>query len=292
MVLDNSEIRIGDQTTLHILFEYDNPNEDALIGWPYFDNDLTKKVEIIDKTIDYEELIDSANFTYLREQKLVITSFEPGNYIIPGQTIELNDSSYTTNDLEIFVSTVKVDTSKGLVANHENYQVDYSFGERTADWLKKYWYLLVILAILIAIYFIYRFIKKRKSTEEEEIYVPKIPAHITALASLKTLLNKKSWETENKKEYYSNLTDTVRLYLEERYGIYAMEQTTREIITHLKNSPINDDDKAYLRKILSEADMVKFAKFKPQNEDGKKSLDQSIDFVERTKMEEEEEVDE
>ena len=71
-----------------------------------------------------------------------------------------------------------------------------------------------------------------------------------------------------------------------------MEQTTREIILHLKHSPISEEDKTYLRKILTEADMVKFAKSKPADEDGEKSLNSSIDFVERTKLEEKEEENE
>jgi orotidine-5'-phosphate decarboxylase len=76
--------------------------------------------------------------------------------------------------------------------------------------------------------------------------------------------------------------------LEERFDIHALEKTTREIIADLKNADINDDDKLYLKKILSQADMVKFAKFSPEDEDGYSSLRQSIEFVERTKKAENE----
>ena len=62
-----------------------------------------------------------------------------------------------------------------------------------------------------------------------------------------------------------------------------MEQTTREILLHLNHANISDEDKKYLRKILSEADMVKFAKFTPDDIDAFNYLQKSIDFVNRTK---------
>ncbi len=76
------------------------------------------------------------------------------------------------------------------------------------------------------------------------------------------------------------------MYLENRFEIHAMEQTTREIINDLKNASISENDKLYLRKILREADMVKFAKFSPSDEDAFSYLNNSIDFVKRTKKHE------
>ena len=286
MALDRGNLRIGEQTILRIFFEYSNPKEDALIGWPQFDNQLNDKIEIIDKTVDYESLIDSLTKTYRREQQLTVTAFEPGNFIIEPIEIELNETVYTTNSLQLMVSTVEVDTSKGIVDIKPKYEVEYTFGERAQDWLKQYWTWLAGVAVLIAIFFLVRLLKNRKG-EEEIVEVPKIPAHITALSVLNDLLHHEKWKAENKKEYYSTLTDTVRLYLEERFDIFAMEETTREILTDLKTADISDTDKAYLKKILNQADMVKFAKFSPSDEDGYTSLNQSIEFVERTKKSEE-----
>ena len=288
MVLDKSRIRIGEQVKLRIFFDYQNPDEDALIGWPQFDEYLTKKkeIEIIDKTVDYESLTDSLTQTYRREQQLTITGFEPGEFIIPSQKIELNDAVYETNDVTILVETVEVDTSKGIVDIKPKYEVEYTLGERASDWFKDYWPWLATGGVVIALFFLFRLWKNRK-VEEPEKEIPKIPAHLTALTVLNDLLRNERWKEENKKEYYSKLTDTVRLYLEERFDIYAMEQTTREILTDLKTSDISEADKTYLKKILSQADMVKFAKFSPNDEDGLVSLNQSIEFVERTKKVEE-----
>lgn len=287
MSLDHQKIRIGEQTVLNLNFEYENPKGDALIVWPEFDNNLNEAIEIIEKTIDKARLIDTLNGKYLREQKLVITAFEAGEFTIPAQEIRLGDSLYTTNLLELLVETVEVDTSKGITDIKPIYDVKYPFSERSKDWLKENWiWIALILAIIIG-FIGYRYYQKKKpTTEEQEEPVIIIPAHITALKVLEQLLKNEEWKSSNKKGYYSDVTDTIRTYLEDRFEIYAMEETTREIINDLKNSPISDEDKHYLKKILSEADMVKFAKMTPTDENAFEMLSKSIDFVQRTKEKE------
>lgn len=282
MQLDTNHIRIGEQTVLRIQFDYPNPAEDALIGWPQYDEYLTNEIEIIDKTVDYESLIDTVNKIYRREQQLTISAFEPGKFTIPEQEITWNDNKIKTNTLDLLVETVEVDTSKGIVDIKPIYGVEYSFSEKFKDWFKTYWYVFAGIALVVAIFFLFRWIKSRKK-DEPEPEKPKVPAHITALSVLNDLLVNEKWRDENKKEYYSLLTDTVRKYLEERFHIFAMEKTTREILADLRNADMDDKDKVNLKKILSQADMVKFAKFKPMHDDGYLSLQQSIDFVERTR---------
>ena len=127
--------------------------------------------------------------------------------------------------------------------------------------------------------------KKQKNKEVIAPPLPKIPAHIPALIKLRRLESEEEWKIENKKVYYSELTNTVRKYLEDRFDIFAMEQTTREILQNLIAADISEEDKIYLKNILSNADMVKFAKFKPSDENGLEALQKSIAFVEKTKKE-------
>lgn len=283
MTVENSHLRIGEQTVLLISFEYQNPLGNALVIWPEFDRELTNKVEIIDKTIDNERLIDSLTGTYLREQKLIITSFDAGTYTLPAQEIRVGDSLYKTNLLDLLIDTVPIDTSKGITDIKPIYDVKYPFSERSKDWLKENWIWIALILASILAFFSWRRYKRNRITEEVDVPKIIIPAHITALEVLEQLLQKEEWKSANKKGYYSEVTDTVRTYLEDRFEIYAMEQTTREIISDLKNSPISEEDKVYLKKILSEADMVKFAKMTPTDEKAYEMLSKSIDFVQRTK---------
>ncbi len=285
--LDKNTFRIGEQATVSIQFEYENPNGNALVIWPNFNEEISPGVEIVKRTLDEDRLIDSADGRYLRSQKLTITVFEEGEYSIPKQEIRLGDSSYFTNSTLLSISTVEVDTaSKKLYDLKPIYEVNYPFSERSKDWLHENWMWLAIILILILGFFGWRFYQKRKPIEVVEEPEIIIPAHILALEKLEQLLQQEEWKSPEKKTYYSVLTDTIRTYLENRFEIYAMEQTTREIINDLKNASISEDDKLYLRKILREADMVKFAKFLPSDEDAFTYLNNSIDFVKRTKKEE------
>lgn len=280
------DVLIGQHVPFTIELEYYDSSDNALVAWPQFDNMLTDYIEILDRTVDYVEVVDSNSFHYKRKQEFTLTCFEPGTHHLQPLGIELNDSMFYTNSTALNVETVEVDTTKGITDIKGNYQVEYTFAEKMEDWFAKYWPWLAGGAGLVAIFFLVRLIKNRRP-EKVEPEAPPIPAHITALATLIKLREERAWLSEDKKGYYSDLTYTVRLYLEERFGIQAIEHTTREIINDLKYADITEEDKVYLRKILSEADMVKFAKMVPGEEHGEESLNKSIAFVEKTKKEEE-----
>ncbi|MEX1001258.1 MAG: hypothetical protein WDZ35_04005 [Crocinitomicaceae bacterium] len=288
MFFREGQIKIGEQTQFTLQLRYQNPEDQALIAWPQFDKMLTDHIEIIDRTVDFDELIDTSQHIYLRKQEFTITCFQAGRHVLQPVGIELNDSMYYTNKAELLVETVEIDTSKGIYDIKGNYAVEYTFTEKVEDWFKKYWPWLAGAGGLIAVLFLIRLIRKRLP-EQEAPKVPPVPAHLTALKALLDLKKEEAWKSGDPKSFYSELTYTVRLYLEQRFGIKAIERTTREIISDLKFADISEEDKVYLRKILSEADMVKFAKMIPDETIGEQSLDRSIDFVERTKEDSESE---
>ena len=214
---------------------------------------------------------------------MVITSFEPGNLIIPAIKFSINDSNYYSQPIPLLVQTVVIDTTQSIYDVYDIYEVKYPFTERAIDFTKQYWHWFLIIALLIVIFILY---KKYINRPQEEYIAPKIiiPAHIKVLETLNKLKHEKGWENENRKKYYSQLTDAVRLYLEDRFKIQALEQTTTEIIRDLKFADINNDDKVFLKQILQQADFVKFAKYKPTDDDGLIALNKSFDFVEKTKL--------
>ena len=89
---------------------------------------------------------------------------------------------------------------------------------------------------------------------------------------------------ENSKEYYTKLTDTLRKYIEERYGFSAMEMTSSEIIQHLTAT---QDQKALdeLRQLFTTADLVKFAKYSTLINENDMNLVNAIEFINQTKLE-------
>jgi hypothetical protein len=274
-------LKIGEQFILNLTFTSKKSEKDSLV-WPQFDNFLTNDIEIVQKSEVKKVVLDTATQTFQYKQNFALTSFSVGGNPIPSIEIIYDDSIYTTQPYQIMVSTVAVDTSKGIYDIKPIYEVDYKLTNQLNDWFNENWHWLVIILLLVVIIFlVYKF--RKRPTETTIVAVPKIPAHISALNVLRALAQSKAWESDDKKAYYSSVTDTVRKYLEERFDIQAMEETTVEIIKDLKYSDILSKDKFFLQEILKQADMVKFAKFKPDNQDGQVVLEKSIEFVERTK---------
>ncbi len=85
------------------------------------------------------------------------------------------------------------------------------------------------------------------------------------------------------KEYFTELTDVLRVYLFGRFGINAMEMTSRQILGALKNNKETRDKRDYIRQILNMADFVKFAKVRPLPDDNIASFENALKFVEETK---------
>jgi len=285
VTLKDTTFRIGEQTLLDLKFYY--TTIDSLpVEFPEFDNFITNELEIIDKSeIKTSPLDSTSNYNFVTQQRFIVTSFEPNSQTIPELEFTHQDSTYVSNFINFTVNTVEVDTTKGLTDIKPIYEVDYPVTERLADFSKNNWYWFLIIALIIVLVILYM---KYKNRPIEEKPVPKviIPAHIKALEVLNELKKNSAWESDNKKQYYSKLTDAVRLYLEDRYKIQALEKTTKEIIAELKFTNISVDDKYFLKEILRQADFVKFAKFTPSNDDGFTALNKSFEFVEKTKEDE------
>jgi hypothetical protein len=146
-----------------------------------------------------------------------------------------------------------------------------------------------ILAGILIIALIYWLVTRWKKLKESAITQPQepvivIPAHEKALQSLEQLRAAQLWQKGEVKEYQSRLTFIIRDYLEERYGIPALESTTDEIVKKLNKGELELNDISSLKKILQVADLVKFAKAKPDESVHDTFMNEAVDFVSRTKI--------
>jgi hypothetical protein len=147
-----------------------------------------------------------------------------------------------------------------------------------------YWGLAILAVIIIIIILIKKL--KRKPVEVIIETKPKIPAHITALQQLEIIKQEAVWKDNKIKEYYSNIADTVRLYIEERFNINALELTTDEVLHVFKSQVVDSDSKDKLKQILILSDFVKFAKEIPIEAEHTLTLNNAFDFVKGTLREE------
>ncbi len=276
--LDQGTIRIGDQTKLRLTV-YQTAKEH--INFPKIADTLTGKVQVINNSKP-DTAFDKNNHSRLTvTQSYTLTSFDPGTYTIPSLAFASAAGIIKTNALTLQVQSVKVDTTKAIYDIKQPLIVSYTF----FDWLRDNWgwVLLALLAIIFIVGLVW-YLKKRPKIEEviPKTVNPVIPAHTIALARLNELQHKKLWQQDEVKQYYSELSDILREYIERRYQVRTQEKTTDEIFIGIKYLNIEEGSRNKLRQILTLADLVKFAKEKPLRVENEQSMDNAVAFVNNT----------
>jgi hypothetical protein len=291
-VLDSSKIRIGEQVKLDLYVSYSANQKDLKIQWPSIGDTITEKIEVVSvSAIDTTIPDKSKPDILLQHQQILISAYDSGYFAIPGFKFVVNNDtahSFVTDMLFLEVHTVPTDSSAKKIKD-----IKPPFGEAfNWKWYLStiYWSLggLIFLAIVIilTIYFTKR--NKQVFIEPEK---PKIPAHIAALASLEKIKAEQIWKEEKIKEYYSSISDTVRLYIEERFNVNALESTTDEIMTAFRSQVVDKESKDKLQQLLMLSDLVKFAKQFPIEVEHTFTLQNAFDFINGTKREEEITID-
>jgi len=278
--IDTTSIRIGEQFNYEIIVD-----ETKDVRFPKFESDSLNRIGVVTS-----HKIDSLKDQLIK--KYTLTSFDSGRYVLPGQEIFIRDKRFLTDDVIIDVATVPVDTLKQPMYHIKDIKNEpYLF----SDYLNYFWGLILLLIVIgLILYFVLR----DKPSEEE--LISRIPPFDAAKMRLKEL-DEKELLTQNKiKMYYVELTDIVRTFIEKELNIPALESTTDELLETItdfnssSNLNIPKETIVKLQKLLKEADLVKFAKSKPlQNEVALHRVDAEgvIDTLHPLKVESKEEED-
>ncbi|NDV41940.1 BatD family protein [Flagellimonas sediminis] len=253
--VDTLAIKIGEQIHYTITVDADST---AVVNFP--EGQTFSPLETVDAII--ADTIRNKDRVTL-QRIYALTQFDSGAYTIPPQIVTINERQIFTDSFRVKVADVAVDTTKQKMYDIKPLiEVERS----TADmWITA---LIILLALLVIGGLVYWFfIRKKPLTEAEKVAL--LPPYDRALLELKKLENSKYLIQDEYKQYYSELTNIVRMYLEEDVHLSAMESTTSELITKLemlKDSgelKLGDDTIHQFQKILQTADLVKFAKSKP-----------------------------
>ena len=199
----------------------------------------------------------------------------PFMYFLPGDTAT---HIAQTNPLRVTINTVPPDTSKDIKDLRPIMSLPLA-------WEDIGLYGGILLAIIALAYFGYRFWKKRKEGKGEDGYVPPPrAAHVIAIEELGALKAKKLWQAGHVKEYYSELTEILRRYFENRFSMPALEETTDEIMDGLRKLRPGAELLQSTESVLRIADLVKFAKHAPTMSEHEQSMEAVYVFVDRTKI--------
>ncbi|MGC9355123.1 MAG: hypothetical protein ACP5D9_14855, partial [Mariniphaga sp.] len=220
-------------------------------------------------------------------QSFLITSFDSGSYRIPPFWFKIDLDgrldSIPTNGVTLNVHTMAIDTTRGPTDIKYPYDAPVTLKEVIP-------YILGAILILAILFFIFYAIKRKKNNKP--IFVipkkPKEPAHIIALRELDRIKQEKLWQQGKTKQFYSEVTETLRKYIENRFEIPAMEQTSDETLDSFKYRRDLLKEKIFenLSRILKLADLVKFAKYRTSPDDDNMTLVNAYFFVNDTKPEE------
>ncbi len=181
-----------------------------------------------------------------------------------------------TNEVYFTVRPLKVNPEAGIKDVKEPLRIPL-------DWRWIVLWVLIGLIILAGAYYIYRKYQARKAGYVPEKVVIKIPAHVAALKSLRSLREKQLWQKGMVKEYHSEITEIIRRYFEERFNLPALEMTSGEAVEELRRRAGTGKIIADTQDFLSNADMVKFAKYQPMASVNEEMMKQAEDIVQKTK---------
>ncbi len=261
---------------------------DIQVNFPQFTDTITESIEIVNKS--------EPDTTQIREdriavtQKYRITSFDSGLHYIPPIKFELASEEMEVQrqtrsiGMRVVNPFKEVNPQEGITDIKAPIDTPFKFSElyRFLPWILGG--LGVALLIAAAIYF---YITRRNPIKALIKEKPREPAHVIALRNLDKVKKEKAWQKGQIKQFHSDLSDILRQYIEDRYGIPAPEQITSQIMNSLRYVDLPDENIAKkAQQVLELADLVKFARFEPLPDENDMSLMNAYFFVNQTKYEE------
>ena len=278
--LDSTTLFIGDQTDLHLRAISAQGEQ---VTMPMLDKELTAGVEIVDRTIVDTVALKDGRVQY--DQYLTLTSFEDSLfYIAPLPFVSGDDTVWSEGLTLNVVQPFEMDTTDMAITDIKGvYKAPIWW------WGIFRWVLLALLlaGVGVAGYYLITYLQRRKLEEagNEVVTEPLRPAEEVALEKLDAIKEKKIWQQGQVKEYYTQLTDVVREYIARRFEVSSVEQTSDETLRDIR--PLLSERKDLydqLRKMLTLADLVKFAKWSTTPDENELSLRNAYTFVKETSI--------
>jgi hypothetical protein len=283
--IDSTMLLIGQQSALHLKVSGPSTLNYTL---PQFPGDtLVNGIEVLARgPID---TVNQKNGEIQLKVDYLITSFDTGLYYISPIKVLAGIDTVESNNMALKVLTYEVDTTNVNL-------FDIKGAQAPPFVLSDYFVSIAIflLAYILVLFAIWLILKKKyglKTGETEPVQVYLLP-HVRAIMDLDRLKAEKPWKSGKNKEYYTRLTDIIRTYIENRFQINAMEMTTAEILPLFSKDKNTQSVFQNLRQILQLSDLVKFAKQVPLENENEMSIMNAYLFVNQTKIEEVQTVEE
>ena len=273
--LDSATLIMGKTTALHLEITQDKDARGFFVNEQA--DTLNAMVEIAERP--QADTTDLGNNRIQINRDLIIQSFDSGMWIIKPIPYVVNGDTAYSNQLTLKVLPVDVSQMKDV---HDIKPVE-TVPFNLLDWLPDYWWawLLGILLIAGGIWAYHKYYKKGVNPLKPSR--KRLPPYEEAMINLQNLKAAQLWQQGQEKEYFTGLTDILRVYIDRRFDINAVEMTSSQILETLKK---NDETRAVneqLGMILEIADIVKFANARPLADDNEVAYQRAVNFVEATR---------
>ena len=242
---------------------------------------LTDLVEVVERLGSDTIVIDDGRRKQVVD-RYTITAWDSTFTLLPQFEAQVDGKTYKSKGLALKVMMVPVDTTdvnqffppKDIQSNPFSWD----------DWRPVIWFVVINQLLLLLLLWLYGHWRENKPLIQIIRRKRKLPAHQVAMTEIERIKNERKWTEEDSKEYYTELTDTLRNYIHERYGFNAMEMTSTEIIERLLQ--VQDEQAlSELRQLFQTADLVKFAKYSTMINENDANLVSAIEFINQTKLE-------
>lgn len=278
--IDSLQLLIGEQTGLTLDVTCD-ANQHPVLP-PLKDRSmLTPGVEVVKALEPDTQLLNDGKRMQLT-QRYIITSFDSALYYLPPMEVVVDTTHYKSKALALKVYSFPVDTL----------HLDQFFGPKDIenapfswdDWAGVVYGSLILVLLILLIFVMLVWLKQGNPIIRIVRHKTKLPPHQVAMSEIQRIKEEKSWAAEDSKAYYTQLTDTLRTYIQERYGFRAMDMTSTEIIERLTQE--NDETALYeLQQLFQTADLVKFAKYNTLINENDANLVTAVNYINQTKLE-------
>lgn len=276
--LDSAYVTMGNITALTV--EVVEPRSaSAMVG--FIPETMPKEVEVVGEAdCDTVNLDDNVRQI---TRRIILQSFDSGAYALPPVLYLNGNDTMLSNIVTLKVNPVDVSHLEDIHPNANTLTLESRWYDFLPDWIIDYWGWIVLTVLIVAggvcAVLIYT---KRMNVPFIPAKKP-VPPYEMARQRLDTLQEQHLCERGQERQYYTELTDILREYIDKRFNINAMEMTSREILGQLNANPDTRPSERLMRQILEVADFVKFAKMRPMPDDNVKSFKHAVEFVENTK---------
>lgn len=275
-----NKLKVGEPLELELVFRYPSNSNDLPVLQNIKKNSyLSDEIEVLE--IDEERIADDGAVIEVRK-RLQITVWAQGLHKIPPFSIYYAGDSLYSQSLDISTPEIKIDLKQAPKDIKGIYEADWNTWDEIKLWFKNYWWVILSLVLLLfGFLWLKNYLKKIKENALSPL--SEMSAEDLAYLMLSKIEESESWKKGEIKTYYTQISEVIWKYLEMHFNVPTSDQTSNEIIDKVKQTAIPKERIKDLQEIFTSADLVKFAKSSPSEQEHELIMLKTRKFVDQTK---------